>query len=71
MIQKDTRVKWKFMGQTHKGIVKKVFIKNVTLKIDGQVVRQKADTGNPAYLIEHENGHKVLRNFEEVTPINT
>lgn len=55
------QVEWDWGDGTATGTVKETFTENVTRTIDGNEVTRDADEDNPAYLIEQEDGQRVLK----------
>lgn len=59
-------VKWKWGDGFGKGKVTERFSDTVTRTIDGTEVTRNASDDEPAYLIEQENGSRVLKSHSEV-----
>jgi hypothetical protein len=67
-MKKGTTVKWNW-GKGHgTGKIKEAFRKPVWRKIKGTTVKRNASLHEPAYLIEQEDGAKVLKSQSELTP---
>lgn len=66
-IERGTLVKWQWGNGTAKGVVKEVFTSDVTRTIKGTEVSRNASDDEPAYLIQQEDGDRVLKNCDEVT----
>jgi len=61
-------VKWSWGDGTGTGTVKQVYTQKVTKTIKGTDVTRKATDDEPAYLIEQEDGDRVLKSVTEVDP---
>ena len=59
-------VKWKWGDGWGKGKITKRFTEKVTRTIDGNEVTRDANSDEPAYLIEQEDGDEVLKSHSEV-----
>jgi Hypervirulence associated proteins TUDOR domain len=59
-------VEWEWGKGTGTGKIVHTFTRNVTRTIKGAEVSRKASTDEPAYLIEQENGDKVLKSGSEL-----
>ena len=64
--QGDT-VEWDWGNGTGTGTVQESFTETVTRTIDGNEVTRNADDGNPAYLIEQDDGDRVLKSESELS----
>lgn len=60
-------VEWNWGSGTGTGTVQEVFTERVTRTIDGTEVTRNADPDNPAYLIEQEDGDRVLKSESELS----
>ena len=60
-------VEWNWGSGTGTGPVQEVFTERVTRPIDGTEVTRDADADNPAYLIEQEDGDRVLKSESELS----
>lgn len=60
-------VEWTWGSGTGTGTVQEVFTERVTRTIDGTEVTRDADADNPAYLIEQEDGARVLKSESELS----
>ena len=67
MIQKGTKVQWKWGNGTATGKVIETYTKETTKTIKGNKVTRKGVEGNKALYIEQEGGDKVLKSESEVT----
>lgn len=61
-------VEWNWGQGTASGKIGEVFTERVTRTIKGNEVTRDADEGNPAYLIEQDDGDRVLKSHSEVSP---
>ncbi len=64
--QGDT-VEWSWGSGTGTGTVQESFTEKVTRTIDGNEVTRDADSDNPAYLIEQDDGDRVLKSESELS----
>lgn len=64
--QTNTRVEWDWGDGTAEGRVRRVFREKTTRTIKGTEVTRNASDQDPAYLIEQEDGGKVLKLHSEV-----
>ena len=60
------KVKWKWGEGYGQGSIAERFSDDVTRTIDGTEVTRKATEDEPAYLIEQEDGDRVLKSHSEV-----
>ncbi len=65
--QKGSWVEWNWGNGTGKGKVQESFTSKITKSIDGNDVTRDADEDNPAYLIEQEDGDRVLKSHSELS----
>lgn len=63
---KGTKVSWKWGNGKGEGKVAESFTEDVERKIEGSVIKRKASEDEPAYLIEQEDGAKVLKSHSEL-----
>lgn len=63
---KGTTVEWDWGNGTGKGVVQKTFTSKVTRIIKGKEVTRNASDDYPAYLIEQEDGDRVLKSHSEL-----
>jgi hypothetical protein len=61
------RVEWNWGSGTAAGTVQKSFTERVTRTIKGTEVTRDADDDNPAYLIEQDDGDRVLKSESELS----
>jgi hypothetical protein len=64
---KGDEVEWNWGGGTGTGKVTEVFTDRVERKIDGSEIVRNADEDNPAYMIEQEDGDRVLKSESELS----
>ena len=64
---KGDSVKWNWGSGTAEGTVQESFTERVTRTIKGNEVTRDADDDNPAYLIEQEDGDRVLKSESELS----
>jgi hypothetical protein len=65
-----SRVKWKWGTNTAEGVIRKSFTHRIERTIKGSTVTREADRWNPAYLIEQDDGDKVLKSHSELTHVS-
>jgi hypothetical protein len=65
--RKGSQVSWKWGSSTAHGKIVERFTKRVTRTIKGAEVTRDASAKEPAYLIEQEDGDKVLKSKSELT----
>ena len=63
---KGTEVEWKWGAHKARGRIAQSFVRDVTRTIKGETVKRKASTDEPAYLIEQEDGGRVLKSHSEL-----
>jgi hypothetical protein len=68
--QKGTRVSWRWGAHTAKGRVSRVFERDVTRTIRGAEVKRHASPDEPAYMIEQEDGARVLKSHSELRKLS-
>lgn len=61
-----TEVQWSWGNGTGKGTVRESFTDRVSRTIKGSEVTRDASSDNPAYLIEQEDGDRVLKSHSEL-----
>lgn len=64
--QTNTKVEWDWGDGTATGYVRELFREDVTRTIKGNEVTRKASDEDPAYLIEQEDGDRVLKLHSEL-----
>lgn len=65
-IRKGSKVTWKWGSSTAEGKVAEVHREKVTRQIKGEKITRDGSKDDPAYLIEQEDGGKVLKLKSEV-----
>ncbi|MEP0547745.1 MAG: DUF2945 domain-containing protein [Rhodothermales bacterium] len=60
-------VTWNWGSGTATGTVQESFTERVTRTIKGTEVTRDADVDNPAYLIEQDDGDRVLKSESELS----
>ena len=64
---KGDEVEWSWGDGTGTGTVQESFTETVTRTIGGTEVTRNADDDNPAYLIEQDDGDRVLKSESELS----
>lgn len=64
--QTNTKVEWDWGNGIATGYVREVFREKVTRTIKGNEVTRNASDDDPAYMIEQEDGDRVLKSHSEV-----
>ncbi|MCC9599603.1 DUF2945 domain-containing protein [Stieleria sp. JC731] len=65
--QVKQHVQWDHAGNTAKGQITEAFKEKVTRTIKGNEVTRNASEDEPAYLIEQEDGDRVLKSESELS----
>lgn len=65
-IRKGSKVTWKWGSSTAEGKVAEVHREKVTRTIKGEKITRDGSDDDPAYVIEQEDGGKVLKLKSEV-----
>lgn len=60
-------VEWTWSTGTGTGTVQESFTEKVTRTIKGSEITRDADDDNPAYLIEQDDGDRVLKSESELS----
>lgn len=68
-LRKGSKVTWKWGANSATGKIAERFTRPVTRRIKGTEVKREASPKEPAYLIEQDNGDKVLKSASELTPV--
>jgi len=63
----DTTVIWNWGNGWGKGTVKEIYTSDVTKTIKGTKVKRNASRDEPAYLIEQQDGDRVLKSHSEIS----
>lgn len=66
---KGADVEWSWGDGFGGGKIKERYTEEVTKVIDGREVTLDATEGNPAYLIEREDGALALKRHNEIKPV--
>jgi hypothetical protein len=66
-IKVGDRVTWDWSGNTAEGKVTERFTDTVTRKIKGTEVKRKASEDEPAFMIEQDDGDRVLKSVTELS----
>lgn len=61
-----SKVEWDWGNGTATGKIIESFTEPVERTIKGSKVKRNADTENPAYLIEQDDGDRVLKSHSEL-----
>lgn len=64
--QTNSKVQWDWGDGVAEGYVREVFRDEVSKTIDGTEVTRNATDDDPAYLIEQQDGDKVLKSHSEI-----
>ena len=64
---KGDEVSWSWGNGTGTGTVREVHTDRVEVTIKGSDIVRNADEGNPAYLIEQDDGDRVLKSESELS----
>lgn len=62
------QVEWNWGSGTGTGTVVERFTEKVTRTIDGSEITRDASEDEPAYLIEQDDGDRVLKSSTELSP---
>ncbi|SMQ58491.1 Protein of unknown function [Devosia lucknowensis] len=65
--RKGSKVSWAWGAHTASGKIVERFTQKVTRTIKGTEVTREASSKEPAYLIEQEDGDKVLKSRSELS----
>lgn len=65
--QEGDEVEWNWGNGSAQGTVLETFTSRVTRTIDGNEITRNADSDNPAYLIEQDDGQRVLKSESELS----
>ncbi len=69
IMEKGTSVKWKWGQGTAYGKITEVFESPVEKTIKGKKIKRNGSSDNPAFLLEQEDGGKVLKLKSEVSKV--
>ncbi len=62
-------VEWNWGPGTGRGRISEIFRENVTRTIKGKRITRRASVGEPAYLIEQDDGDRVLKSHSELRKV--
>ncbi|SDG37155.1 DUF2945 domain-containing protein [Pelagibacterium luteolum] len=65
-LRKGSKVRWHWSNGTATGKILERFTDEVERTIKGATIKRKATPDNPAFLIETEDGDRVLKSKSEV-----
>lgn len=68
-MRKGQKVQWNWGNGTGEGKIVEVFHERVERKIKGEDIVRNGSEDNPAYLIEQDNGDKVLKLQSELQTV--
>lgn len=63
----NTEVEWEWGSGSATGNIREKFTNDVERTIKGSSVKREASDSDPAYLIEQDDGSKVLKSHSEIT----
>lgn len=63
----NTEVEWEWGNGSATGNIREKFTSDVERTIKGSSVKREASDSDPAYLIEQDDGSKVLKSHSEIT----
>jgi hypothetical protein len=63
----NTEVEWEWGNGSATGNIREKFTNDVERTIKGSSVKREASDSDPAYLIEQDDGSKVLKSHSEIT----
>ena len=63
----NTEVEWEWGNGSAMGNIREKFTNDVERTIKGSSVKREASDSDPAYLIEQDDGSKVLKSHSEIT----
>lgn len=63
----NTEVEWEWGNGSATGNIREKFTNDVERTIKGSSVKREASDSDPAYLIEQDDGSKVLKSHCEIT----
>ena len=67
--EKGTRVSWRWGAHTAKGRIASVFENDVTRTVRAAQASRQAPTTEAAYMVEQEDGARVLRSHSELSKL--
>ena len=63
----NTEVEWEWGNGSATGNIREKFTNDVERTIKGSSVKREASDSDPAYLIEQDDGNKVIKSHSEIT----
>ena len=63
----NTEVEWEWGNGSATGNIREKFTNDVERTIKGSSVKREASDSDPAYLIEQDDGSKVIKSHSEIT----
>jgi len=63
----NTEVEWEWGNGSATGNIREKFTNDVERTIKGSSVKREASDSDPAYVIEQNDGSKVLKSHSEIT----
>ncbi|NKX22077.1 HVA1 family protein [Alteromonadaceae bacterium A_SAG2] len=63
----NTEVEWEWGNGSATGNIREKFTNDVERTIKGSSVKREASDSDPVYLIEQDDGSKVLKSHSEIT----
>lgn len=68
--EKGTRVSWRWGAHTARGRIARIFEDDVSRTIKGTEVKRHASADEPAYMIEQDDGARVLKSHSEISKLS-
>ena len=68
-IREGSNVRWKWSGSTAEGKVVEIHRSTITRTLGGSEITRNGSDDDPAYVIEQDDGAKVLKLRSEVEPV--
>jgi hypothetical protein len=68
-IREGSTVRWQWSGSTAEGKVVEIHRSKVTRTMSGSEITRNGSGDDPAYVIEQDDGAKVLKLRSEVEPV--
>ena len=62
-------VEWNWGRGTGRGRIREIFREDVTRTIKGKRIKRKASAEEPAYLVEQDDGDRVLKSHSELRKV--
>jgi len=63
-----TKVEWKWLGRTIRGVVVQAFQTPVVREIKGKKIKRNGSPENPAHLVRSDAGNEALKLGSELSP---